>query len=788
MDVHVQRWLTRTRHGKPGVEYLFEIPGREEPQYLHILPNRGKLMCVDVQTRIFIWDLNTKQLVVDAHCIKHPISCASTTAYLPFLALGAANGIAYFFSVPDGQLHPISIQGNNCLEKDDFGRSAGKCCGVDFNPRDPNEVAVGFDNGYIVRYDLTSQKLLTLFGEEDTFKKSKFPGLSALCWHPDGKTVVAGYSSGEIYFWEVKKPKKPAKKFTISDEKNRLPVKRLFACFNEVGKPVYLILGGGSAAEPMQVTYLKDGEKGRRRILRVEEADWATDFVVARSHPDIRAMIPIQGIFMATNLGTVCWPASGVGPPALIPPEIQSSPITILRYDGRPCPVGFIKSLKRLTPPTRLEELTNVSGVKSRHVPPSVQDGQSVGEGCLVGGKLVAKGVTPSLAVSGHLNGELKFWDVGGPNLMYLGRWQAEWLLPPPGDAAIATIVVEPAARMIAFSCFSGEVYLVVGAPDSAVKLDLGKGEESEKQAFVQCGCFMDHVGNIPESLALSSQWGRLAVGDENGLISVYNIRTGLRLLSIKVGQRVTAMHLAAVPLGRGDANVSGELIPNLYVGTEGAALLTINLKHGTADEPIRFENDTIISLMAVNEHARPSLLAPAPYTANVEEFVGDIPLNAKGKLQAKIKYIPKYLVVACEKSIRIFTFDFVGLTPVDKVSLPSPALGTNLCYQYSENTEVIETVCMVTTHEDYSMRAWHLFSLQPMYEYNLQRFGFPLSEGCIATSTVGIDGRGIFLTETSELLRTSLFQRENKLDLPANLPSLFVPGVIMPPVIMGDI
>lgn len=141
------------------------------------------------------------------------------------------------------------------------------------NPKRDDIVAIGYESGIIVEWDIKSRKCIAVY--EFTHN------LVSICWDIKGQKIYAGYENGEMAIWKHKRAAAKRKYFPIQTNLTLPPIRKILVTSIR-GDRVVFVLGG--CYEPNMI--IMDAEKEKHHIFLCDESHEIRDVSLIFKYPD----------------------------------------------------------------------------------------------------------------------------------------------------------------------------------------------------------------------------------------------------------------------------------------------------------------------------------------------------------------------------------------------------------------------------------------------------------------------------------------------------------------------
>ncbi|CAN1325786.1 Syntaxin-binding protein 5-like [Linum perenne] len=251
--------------GGDNIEGLMVSPKQLPFKYLEFLQNQGFLVSVSSENEIQVWDLEHRRITSSLRW-ESSITAFSAIHGSSYMYVGDEYGMVYVlkYNAEDSSLVPLpyyvptsAIDGNEASG----GPSSDQHSVVGVLPQPSsrgNRVLIAYDNGLLILWDVSEDKVIVVKGNKDLQLKSKIAvnsqeevrqepsddeqldkEISALCWTSGSGTVLAvGYVDGDIMLWKLS-TSVPSKdnnvvKLQLSSDDRRLPKNHVMTVANSL--------------------------------------------------------------------------------------------------------------------------------------------------------------------------------------------------------------------------------------------------------------------------------------------------------------------------------------------------------------------------------------------------------------------------------------------------------------------------------------------------------------------------------------------------------------------------
>ncbi len=521
---------------------------------------------------------------------------------------------------------------------------------IESNPADLNRVLIGFEHAGIILWDLGKRRVLKRYllpPELSEMALGGDPLLACAAWHQSGQQFVTGFSSGHIVIFDAAhKGSGKIQSLCMVPLENPKSVSHVHWASSPLGEqgPGALVVGGGNDMHGVTVLWQKGGHahKGSWNVGHVDPMEgpvcsmvlptWDSSPVmqllltyppgqgpyanVEDSHASGYIMLggdPQDGVHPrlyvqplpgntpsssspgSTSMAHMPWPPMACDPPEPTPQALHfPSPLrrTAVKViiDCGVCPNDVIDAIRNSSPP------------------PPHPDGWSWP---IAGGHSPSRSPSGAqhLMATGHIDGTVCIWACGPPGPNQLSKYEiglTSSLEPvyefeprllcegaghsPPNRPAITAMHLCLQSRILSIGCESGDVLVCSVRPRG--RASASTGTEYTGSAVYLLHCMQGvHAARITH-VALMTHVGKLAVADNNGVVSILDLSTGshqlvaIPVVARKAGSRVgpiRSLLAANVPcepvLGAADGDCHP--LPVLFTGLSDGAIVLCDMRTG---------------------------------------------------------------------------------------------------------------------------------------------------------------------------------------------------------------
>ncbi|KAK4277817.1 hypothetical protein QN277_015753 [Acacia crassicarpa] len=289
--------------GGDSIEGILFSPKHSSFKNLEFLQNQGFLVSVSNDNEIQVWDLESRHIASSLQW-ESTITAFSVIYGTSCMYVGSEHGMVYVlkFDPEDRKLVilPYYVPTNVIAEAAGMSLDCVSVVRVLHQPSsDGNRLLIAYENGVLVLWDASEDKVVLIRGHRDLELKGKKmvaysnntedmlsdneldhkedKEISSVCWASnDGSVVAVGYIDGDIMFWDLStadsspgyqanKLSNHVVKLQLSSADRRLPVIVLHWCANRSDSNTggLLFVYGGD-------------EIGSQEVLTVLSVDWSS--------------------------------------------------------------------------------------------------------------------------------------------------------------------------------------------------------------------------------------------------------------------------------------------------------------------------------------------------------------------------------------------------------------------------------------------------------------------------------------------------------------------------------
>lgn len=474
--------------GDAGVDYHLRHPSGSEVTHIKFLINEGGLITVTKDDMIHLWNYRQKQadIVHSLQMRQEKITCIELPVSSKWLYIGTERGNVYVLCVANFKLSSYTINWNKAIDLS-CRKHPGSVKHLSISPLDPTKLLIGFDNGYVVLWNLLNK-------EVERYKNNG--QIKNISWHYDGKQFMCGCNDGSLVIWNVKKSTEPYQVIYPREQKCR-PITHLF-WFQGSSSDMVIFAGGmgmEDGATPA-ITVMKP--KGSLAVLELDHTIVDICPIINSPYTNFPQLPHALAILMKEELIILDLSVSGF--PIFEnphPTDISESPVVYMKYYSD-CPVDMIGALtllgckQRTTNPRISSKTWPITGGEEREVVTSNQE----------------------LLLTGHEDGSIKFWQSSGDHLQLMYKLKTgrhfEKAEPNVSTSQLPEYLKNPHSITFIAMCLESRLLVVAGNAGQVTLFKLNKNESANDIAVI----------NIVGSSSVDSPFNQSStnVGDSSGL------------------------------------------------------------------------------------------------------------------------------------------------------------------------------------------------------------------------------------------------------------------------------
>uniref|UniRef100_A0A0K0F7L5 WD_REPEATS_REGION domain-containing protein n=1 Tax=Strongyloides venezuelensis TaxID=75913 RepID=A0A0K0F7L5_STRVS len=503
--------------GDAGVDYHLCHPSGTEVTHIKFLINEGGLITVTKDDMIHLWNYRQKQadIVHSLQMRQEKITCIELPVSSKWLYIGTERGNVYVLCVANFKLSSYVINWNKAIDLS-CRTHPGPVKHLSISPLDPTKLLIGFDNGYVVLWNLLNK-------EVERYKNNG--QIRNISWHHDGKQFICGCIDGSLVIWNVKKSSEPYQVIYPREQKCR-PITHLF-WFQGSSNDMVIFTGGmglDDGATPA-ITVMKP--KGSLAVLELDHAIVDICPILNSPYTNFPQLPHALAILMKEELVVLDLSISGF--PIFEnphPTDISESPVVYMKYYSD-CPVDMIGALtllgcKQRTANPRISTKTwPITGGEEREVATSNQE----------------------LLLTGHEDGSIKFWQSSGDHLQLMYKLKTgrhfEKTEPTVPTSQSPEYIKNPHSITFIAMCLESRLLAVAGNAGQVTLFRLNKNESANDIAVI----------NILGSYSVDSPFNQSTsnVGDCGGLKNQNSVISSRTSSMTSEGSQTSEQHFLKV-------------------------------------------------------------------------------------------------------------------------------------------------------------------------------------------------------------------------------------------------
>ncbi|XP_057666657.1 lethal(2) giant larvae protein isoform X2 [Diorhabda carinulata] len=397
--------------GQPGVEFYGQHQNPIAVTKLVFLPNQGRVVSLCDDNSLHLWEVNKSSLVeVKSQALEGKLKTISTMCLESagkHLLLGTEGGNIYLLELNTFTMTPDIIYQDVVMQNvpQDYKLNPGAVESIFEQPDQPNNILVGYNRGLIVLWNRIDNTAVKTFIANQQ--------LECLCWKDDGRNFMSSHNDGSYMEWNVDQCEKPIGEPTATY--GPYACKSIPKLLSRKLEDEQLLVFSGGLPRSYSDKYTVSVAHGEKHVafdftskiidfLLIESKnrdDSAADNGRVEEEPETLLVLAEEEL-VAIDLKDENWKMMDL--PYLS--SLHASAITCSQYVSG-------------VPEELWEHIKDAGKVQTSHLysnRPWPIDG---------GGLLCAKGAKPKreLLLTGHEDGTVKFWDVGGVTLTFVYKF-----------------------------------------------------------------------------------------------------------------------------------------------------------------------------------------------------------------------------------------------------------------------------------------------------------------------------------------------------------------------------
>ncbi|KAI8956564.1 lethal giant larvae like, C-terminal-domain-containing protein [Daldinia sp. FL1419] len=536
----------------------FLVPSRS-CSFVDIQFTKNRLVSLDTKSEVVLWDLDTGKKIVGFR-VPGVVSCMVTDPSLDWCFLGTQTGEIHTYDLDRHRMAPFRIP-NLWTEHDPRARAVA-LISMQLHPRDIGKLLVAYTNGIVV-YSF-KQNIPTKFfeyqvppgapgGSSQAVESVRRPKVTHALWHPTGTFILSAHDDGSLVFWDPKDGRvvlartlydvnidQPIPNPGSSNAKH--PYTRIAWCCKQNPEDSGLLIAGGRKFDESSngLTFI---DLGITPNYATSSWQILSDYLKGKHHNTIETPTGV-GIANFCLIPRLSPHFNGAQDPIAIMTILSSGEILTLSF-----PSGFpISPTNQLHPSVSFAHpFATKFGVtlldRGRWL--GMVENRNQGEPLLKGG---AEAPRPRRRFEGrtiiqvaHADSTVRIWDVGhGDEIENPSQLQVDVAraLDRYEDVEITAMTMASTTGEFAVGTSKGEVVIYRWGgnqyygkqPDQHIESNPGgisnisaRAEPSLKSGLQPLALYEMMQG--PISAIKASDAGFLAVGSENGFISIIDLR-----------------------------------------------------------------------------------------------------------------------------------------------------------------------------------------------------------------------------------------------------------------------
>lgn len=740
----------------------------------------NRLVSLDTKNEVTIWDIDTGKRIVG---FRAPgiVCCMLTDPMLDWCFLGMQTGDIYAYDLDRERMSPFRLP-NFWLEKDPNARAVA-LISMQLHPRDIGKLLIAYSHGVVV-YSF-KQNVPNKFFEYQVppgapggsclaFESMRRPKVTHALWHPTGTFILTAHDDGSLVFWDSKDGRLVMARTLYDTNIDRAvphpgssspkhPYERIAWCCKQNPEDSGLLIAGGQKMdEPSNgLTFI---ELGVTPNYATSTWQILSDYLKGKRQNTLETP-PGVGIANFCLIPRLSPHFSGAQDPIAVMTLLSSGEILTLSF-----PSGYpISPTNQLHP-----SLSFVHPFATQFAITTLDRGRWLGmiENRTQGEPLVKGGAAaphPRRRFEGrtiiqvaHADGTVRIWDVGhGDEIENPSQLQVDVAraLDRYDDVNVTAMTLASATGEFAVGTSRGEVVIYhwegnqyFGKPTTPqVESNPGgitnistRAESSLKSGLQPRSLYEMMQGSI--SALKASDAGFLAVGSENGFISIIDLRGPSIIFQASMTQFVKQERRSSFLKSRSSVSTSKEWPVIIefgvmtidedkyssiccFVGTNLGKVITFKILpsgggYNAALAGVAQLNDRVVSICPIVADTGKPALATGHAVAGLREG----------------KHVNGLLVVVTQSEARIFK-------PATSKGA-SKSFDDYLCDAATVTEFELHGMALVGVFGDLTARAFSLPGLKEIGSYPM-----PMIDGSrVSNSVVTEDGEVFCWTGPSEL------------------------------------
>ncbi|KAL2734052.1 syntaxin-binding protein 5 isoform X7 [Vespula squamosa] len=546
--------------GRPGVDVHVKHEGCTAVMQLQFLINEGALISATTDDTLHLWNFRQKipQVVQSLKFQRDRITCIHLPLQSKWLYVGTERGNIHVLHIETFVLSGYVINWNKAIE---VSRKThpGAVVHLSDIPLDLSKILIGYESGQIVFWDLKTKSA--------DYRCHSDEPLKSITWHHEGKQFMSSHSDGSLLTWTVRQLKPtnvthPHAKATKDGEPE--PCKSIQKVEWKLSRSgeAYVIFSGGLAYDTTgrtpsitvihgKTTTVLEMEHNVIDFITLCDSPWtsALQMNVADSFADFQdpyaVVVLLQNDLVIIDLLTPGFPCFE-NP---YPMDIHESPVTCCAYFAD-CPSDLVPAFYSV-------------GSKSQK-----KTGFSEKEWPVSGGEWSSSSSSYNeIILTGHADGNIKFWDASAGTLQVLYKLKTAKLFEKSRVRSVDS-EEDPLAIQLIYLCPESRKLAIAGSGKYVVLFKFKKAESMSEVVTLEISLSQNPLREIetsPDHDAPAT--GNVPSGGESKHTSEYNhplkVKTGLQKRA--AGFQATLICLTIAPSGEQPENITALSLNSSY-------------------------------------------------------------------------------------------------------------------------------------------------------------------------------------------------------------------------------
>ncbi|GAW26143.1 putative snare-dependent exocytosis protein [Rosellinia necatrix] len=263
--------------GQSRVQKFFAPPRPSSFADLQFCANR--LISLDTKNEVTIWDLDAGVSIASFHA-PGVVACMLTDPLLDWCFLGLQTGEVYAYDLDCERLSQFRLS-NFWLARDPRARAVS-LVSLQMHPRDVGKLLIGYSHGAVI-YSFKQNQPTSFFeyqvppgapgGSHQALDTLRKPKITHALWHPTGTFVLTAHDDASLVFWDTSKDGRLVMARTLfdlnvdqpttraEDTKPKHPYSQIAWCCKQNPEDSGLLVAGGHALDgsPTGLTFVEFG-------------------------------------------------------------------------------------------------------------------------------------------------------------------------------------------------------------------------------------------------------------------------------------------------------------------------------------------------------------------------------------------------------------------------------------------------------------------------------------------------------------------------------------------------